>query len=104
MRKIYVIGCGRSGTSFATQYFKDLGVDLPHEKEGMDGSVNWRITPKVRRDKDFIIHLVRNPYTAIPSMQTIMGLSWKYIKKYIKEQSELNYQAYLSVIFLNLST
>jgi hypothetical protein len=45
-RKLLVIGCGRSGTSYTTKIFKEIGLDLAHERLGKFGTCSmYMVTP-----------------------------------------------------------
>lgn len=81
-RKIKVIGCPRSGTTFFAKYLQERGLDVKHENQsGKDGIVSWKETFKSDPSKDYIIHLVRDPFHVIPSMMSIKDSSWKVFQK-----------------------
>lgn len=85
-KKILVTGACRSGTTSTSKYLRDLGLNVPHEKMGRDGTVScvfFTDAPYYPKsadkpmhegegkfsDYDFetIIHLVRYPLHAITS-------------------------------------
>lgn len=69
-----VIGTGRCGTLYAAKYLQALGLDVPHEKMGRDGTSNWWLgvpwemypTPKFDR----VLHIYREPLATISSLTT----------------------------------
>jgi|SRR3989344_5934121 len=87
MKKLLIIGCGRSGTAFSSALFQGLSLDIPHEKVGKDGISSWYETIKDKEELinnySFILHQVRDPLKVIASTQTLSEESWKYISDYI---------------------
>jgi hypothetical protein len=91
-RKLLIIGCGRSGTTYTANVLKRLGVVIEHEKDAEDGIVSWYMTvddnspygPK-RGDYvfDLIIHQVRNPLHVIASAHIFSQATWDFIGKHI---------------------
>jgi hypothetical protein len=41
---LLITGCGRSGTHYSSALFKHLGLDLPHESVGRDGTRRYGYT------------------------------------------------------------
>jgi len=106
---IRILANPRSGTtSLSRTLIKDLGLDVPHEKVGEDGTVScffWtdsKIYPTGKTGKpahpgdgvpseydwDKTIHLVRHPLKCIPSMRSIVGRDqqqWLYDKGLIRD-------------------
>ena len=78
--KYLIIGHPRSGTAYMSKLFKKNGLDVRHERMGRDGRSDWQyaipnetIFPwgkGVREDYEFdvVIHNIRDPLTAIPSI------------------------------------
>ena len=74
------IGHSRCGTTSIAYYLKQMGHDVRHENMGNDGVSSWMLA--VRDDKypwgnekdkfryyfKNIIHVLRNPFNAIPSI------------------------------------
>ncbi len=80
MPKVLITGCGRSGTRYAKDVFKVLGLDLGHEKAGRDGTVDWHLAG-TKEGYDVIFHQVRHPLDVVRSCHTISETSWTFIKK-----------------------
>lgn len=94
---LLITGCGRSGTHFTSELFKQLGLDLPHENVGRDGAASWKhivsgtfvyIGKKREVEIDStgfttILHQVRHPLKVIASMQTFSDSTWHYMAKFI---------------------
>ena len=80
--KIAVIGCGRSGTKFISEY-----LNLGHEKYGENGIADWSLTTdgyfSEHIDGLIYIHQVRHPLDTISSCQTLADTSWEFIERYI---------------------
>ena len=78
--KYLIIGHPRCGTGFMSKLFKKNGLDVGHEVMGENGTSDWQYaipnnkcfpwTNGVREQYTFdvIIHNVRDPFTAIPSI------------------------------------
>ncbi len=95
---LLITGCGRSGTHFTSEVFKHLGLDLPHEALGRDGTASWKhivsgtfVYIGKNREKEIdssgftsVIHQVRHPLKVIASMQTFSDSTWQHMAKYIK--------------------
>lgn len=95
IKKILIIGCGRSGTTYTSEILKKMGINIGHEIDSEDGIISWYMTvdgiPPFNLPKrssyifDIIIHQVRNPLKVIASAQTFHVESWKYIYAHIPE-------------------
>jgi hypothetical protein len=92
--KLLVTGCGRSGTNYTTVLLRRCGIDVPHEHYvGADGISSWMFAVRGRSaprgpapfcyEFDHVVHQVRNPLMAIPSITTFREESWEYIAQYI---------------------
>jgi len=78
--KYLIIGHPRCGTGFMSKLFKHNDLDVGHEVMGKNGTSDWQYaiphekcfpwTSGVRQDYSFdvIIHNIRDPFTAIPSI------------------------------------
>lgn len=78
--KYLIIGHPRCGTGFMSKLFKKNNLEVGHEKMGANGTSDWQYaiqdekcfpwTKGVRIDYQFdkIIHNIRDPFTAIPSI------------------------------------
>ena len=105
-KKLLITGCGRSGTFYATEVWRSLGLDirherpvLPHGSMGKDGMASWFMTvddpnppfgPSAIGYKfDFVLHLVRHPLRVIASVaQLLLGkgsLASRYIEQNVPE-------------------
>lgn len=93
---LIIVGCGRSGTTYTSKAFSELGLDIGHEKIGKDGVISWSIigdkslrppwgptmdeinaaNPTSNID---VVHQVRNPLKAIPSICGFTKESWDFI-------------------------
>lgn len=85
-----IIGCGRSGTCYISNVFKNAGYSVSHETlNGKYGDVSWFMTFENDRKFEYkvILHQIRNPIDSISSIQTILPRSWKYILARIPEIS-----------------
>jgi len=80
---LYIIGCPRSGTYYMTQYLKQMGIKIEHEKPGLDGSVSWILTPE--KLDGIVLHQVRNPIDSISSLSGIIPVLQTYFEKYFKK-------------------
>lgn len=95
MKKLLIVGCGRSGTTYTSEILAKMGVNIGHEIESEDGIISWYMTvdgvPPFNLPKrssyifNIIIHQVRNPLKVIASAQTFHVESWKYIYAHIPE-------------------
>jgi len=97
-RFLLITGCGRSGTTYMTEFLRLSGLDVRHEKMGADGSVSWIMgaetdwTPvgPLLKDYEFehIFHQVRHPLKVIQSYyNSHPGVTWEWICTIIPEIS-----------------
>lgn len=82
-KKIVVLGCARSGTMYISNVFQKLGIDIRHEKMGIDGTSDWHKVPSDLSEFDCVLHQVRHPLKVISSMTTAPPSTWKSINKHI---------------------
>ena len=83
-KKLLVTGCGRSGTFYAAEVWRSLGLDIRHERPvgphgfmGRDGAASWFMAvddsnppfgpSTAGHTFDFTLHLVRHPLNVIAS-------------------------------------
>lgn len=93
-RRVLVTGCGRSGTTYVSVLLRKCGVHVPHEHHmGRDGISSWLFAaeasaapwgpaPSAFRFEN-VVHLVRDPLAAIPSIATFRESAWAYIEGHI---------------------
>lgn len=95
-KPIVVTGCGRSGTTYITELFDKVGIEIGHERRKKHGISSWHIVTNqwVALEKSFfspklllmrsplVLHQVRNPLKTIPSIATFNSRSWKIISRY----------------------
>jgi GR25 family glycosyltransferase involved in LPS biosynthesis len=79
-KKFLCIGHSRCGTTSASYYLSQMGYDVQHQHMGKDGTSSWMMAVnddnypystnlnKLHYYFDNIIHIVRNPFNAIPSI------------------------------------
>jgi hypothetical protein len=90
-KKLLITGCGRSGTLYASEVWRSLGLDILHERRaapdgpiGRDGAASWFMAADdpnppfgpspLGCEFDFVLHLVRDPLKVIASVaQYILG-------------------------------
>lgn len=100
-RRLLLLGTGRCGTMFTTKALQTVGINVLHEKVGEHGTVshyfvvdsNWypmapwqenqgkKHVGERRSDFKFkhVLHIVRDPRKAIPSMTKIFGsVTWQF--------------------------
>lgn len=94
---LLITGCGRSGTHYTARLLQEMGLDVPHERVGVDGAASWKhvvsgtfvYLGKKREAEidssgfDRILHQVRHPLKVISSMQTFSDSTWSYMAKFI---------------------
>jgi hypothetical protein len=95
MKKIMVVGCGRSGTLYMSKVFGLMGLDVAHEKLGQDGISSWLhsfgarqkrlIQRDINPDPRYMLHLVRNPVGVINSMVRVSQSKARYALGYFKD-------------------
>jgi hypothetical protein len=91
-KKLLITGCGRSGTFYAAEVWRSLGLDIRHERPvpphgtmGRDGVASWFMTVDDPNPPfgpstagytfDFVLHLVRHPLKVIASVAQFI-LQW----------------------------
>ena len=101
------IGHSRCGTTSISYYLKQMGYDVRHENMGKDGVSSWmlaviddnypwgNVKDKFRYYFKNIIHDLRNPFNAIPSIilenkYAPDNKSYKFKKKHIKKILGIN--------------
>ena len=105
-KEFLCIGHPRCGTGSISHYLNKMGYNIGHEKMMRNGTSSWLLSVndidnpwcKIIRDKfyfEVVIHIVRNPYTAIPSIMlenkySPNNASYKFRRKHIKEQLEID--------------
>ena len=79
-KDILVVGHPRCGTGFMGKFISNLGYDIGHETMGRDGTSNWCYAiadevcfewikePRSKYTFDKIVHCIRDPFKAIPSI------------------------------------
>ena len=92
MSKFLIIGCPRSGTTYTTTFFRQIGFDVKHEKMGKHGCIGWNYAI----DKEFkkkgtrvgikfthILHQVRHPLLVMRSLPVTFAVrsEMKHIKR-----------------------
>jgi len=97
-KDLLIVGCGRSGTSYISKLWKNMGLDINHERYGAHGLSNWYFTPghqmtkgpfgaerMVFGDYDYkcIFHQVRHPLSAISSVTTLAHQSWNWLSSWV---------------------
>jgi len=92
---LIIIGCGRSGTTYTSKKFKSLGIYIGHEKLNKHGVSSWYLVsdqknvpigPSFKQIEKLgfpIVHQVRNPLSAISSMQASSWISFKFLSNEI---------------------
>ncbi len=99
VKKVLVIGCGRSGTTYISKFFQLSGLDVHHESSrGTDGCASWCAVANCYdlfensiKDMQFehVLHQVRHPLDVISSWVTnfsnLHDVSWKFIRKHTPE-------------------
>lgn len=95
-RRLLIIGCGSSGTSYMSKVLKKCAVKVKHEHHGKEGVVSWKMTvdaeevPSGHSRKGYhfahIFHQVRHPLKMISSFyNTEPPGSWEFIMKHVPE-------------------
>lgn len=93
---ILIAAVGRSGTHYTANLMQAIGLDIPHEVRGRDGTASWKhittgtftIRKRWRRPRhtfidgsgfDTVLHQVRHPLKVVASMQTFSDATWRYM-------------------------
>jgi hypothetical protein len=99
-KKLLITGCGRSGTFYAAELWRLLGLDIcherpvgPHGKMGEDGAASWLMAANdpnppfgpSATDYEFetIIHQVRHPLKVIGSVAQFILAKGQFAPDYI---------------------
>jgi len=104
--KYLIIGHPRCGTGFMSKLFKKNGLDVGHEVMGNNGTSDWQYAilnekcfpwttaPRSAFKFETIIHNIRDPFTAIPSIvytetpnlgeQSWRTVSEQFRRKYVR--------------------
>ena len=110
-KKVLVVGCPRSGTTYMSAILRECGLKVSHERLGRDGTSSWwfaptrsvippgyhpfdgnssrggshpdKIGPEVY-DFGVVIHLVRHPLNACAGIRAhVTGQAWRYIEAHV---------------------
>jgi hypothetical protein len=101
-RRLLITGCGRSGTLYAMEIWRALGLDIRHERPvppngmiGADGMASWFMAADdpeppsgpsaLDYEFDVIIHQVRHPLKVIASMAQFILREGKRAPGYIEQ-------------------
>lgn len=96
---LLITAVGRSGTHYTARLLQEMGLDIPHEAVGRDGTASWKhittgsfVVKKrwKRRRETFIdssgfttvLHQTRHPLKVIASMQTFSEPTWRYMAQF----------------------
>jgi hypothetical protein len=91
-RQVLVTGCGRSGTKYAAFVLRRLGLDVPHERLGRDGTASWPMAVHARVRPwgpggappfHEVFHQVRHPLPTIASACTFKPESWRFVAEHV---------------------
>ncbi len=100
---LLITGCARCGTTYISQVLNKCGLDVPHEKMGAHGTVNWIMavpadyTPMAYDFRyccapglnhyrfQHIFHQVRDPLKSISSIAVDLDPIWDFVGGYIQE-------------------
>lgn len=97
-RIILIVGCGRSGTEFTSKLLTALGLQVKHERIGLQGTVSWpmvvnSVTPWGPIDSEtkfqHIFHQVRNPLHVMTSwfinLPQLDRDEWQFVRNHVPE-------------------
>ena len=102
-RPLLITGHPRSGTGFAADICRQAGLDVGHETDGRHGVSSWMMAAGAEKNpwfahpvarsrrtfhSDLVVHTVRDPLTALPSIlreDRYAPKSFAFRRKYIKE-------------------
>lgn len=101
VRKIVIVGCGRSGTRYIAKICRVGGLDVGHEIPRPKGTASWYATavdtadpmellPIEGYEKALFLHQVRDPVKTISSFQRVDSDpygTWKFIGRNLPEFS-----------------
>jgi GR25 family glycosyltransferase involved in LPS biosynthesis len=112
IRKLLIVGHPRCGSGYMAKLFQSYGFDIGHELTGKDGISSWMFAvydtnnpyafDQYARSRfywkfDFVIHHVRNPLQAIPSIiveNKNSSLSFQFRRKHIKAQTGIDINSF----------
>ncbi|NIV72651.1 MAG: hypothetical protein GWN16_16230, partial [Calditrichae bacterium] len=100
-KKLLITGCGRSGTFYAAEVWRSLGLDIrherpikPHGKMGEDGVASWLMAANdpnppfgpsaVDYEFEVIVHQVRHPLKVIASVAQFILAKGQFAPDYIE--------------------
>ena len=106
-KKILCIGHPRCGTTSLSYYLNQMGYKIGHENMGRDGTSSWLLAVKDNKYPygnviniesykfEKIIHVVRNPFDAIPSIilenkYSPSNKSYNFRRKHINNVFNIN--------------
>lgn len=98
-RTLLIVSCGGGGTGYTSTSLQKGGLDIKHEKMGVDGMISWphvagpynwqgKEVPEV--NFCHIFHQVRNPLSVIQTWlkkPTIFSPDWRFIRSQIPQIS-----------------
>lgn len=88
---IIITGVSRSGTGYITAIFRQMGLDVRHEKYGRDGISSFHIAPYLQfHHKATLLFQTREPLQTISSIQTLRPRTWNGIQHFIPYYSKGN--------------
>lgn len=104
LKKLLITGCGRSGTFYATEVWRSLGLDIRHERPvpphgsmGKDGMASWFMAVNdlnppfgpsaIGYEFDFVLHLVRHPLKVIASAAQLLVGKDSPTQRYIEQNA-----------------
>jgi hypothetical protein len=101
VKLLSIVGCGRSGTTFITDYLNACGIQIEHEANGAEGCASWtsvvhlyspfdQAQSQVRYRHTF--HQVRHPLAVISSFYNNLNDTtawyWRFIRDHTPEIHE----------------
>ena len=113
-RNILAIGHPRSGSGYSSKLLQAFGLDIGHELMGKDGISSWMFAVIDEKNPfalnkyaitrrytyfQYIIHHVRNPKDAIPSIireNKFSKLSFQFRNKHLKKQFGIDLNDYVT--------
>lgn len=94
--KVCITGCAQSGTIYMHKCLKKLGLDIGHERLGVDGAIGWFYAANdkwdgygedrgSREESSFkkIVHQIRNPVEVIRSITWMHRKQYRFIRRQI---------------------
>lgn len=100
-RKLLITGCGRSGTFYSAEVWRQLGLDIRHERPighhgvmGEDGASSWLMAVNdpnppfgpsaVDYEFETVVHQVRHPLKVIASVAQFILAKGQFAEEYIQ--------------------